>query len=498
MKRAVLSVTNKYGIVDFAKGLIENGYEIISTGGTYKVLEKQEIPVINIEDVTKFPEILDGRVKTLNPYIHGGILYRRDKSTDVATVDKLGISSIDLVCVNLYEFKKAIDNNLNEEDIIEEIDIGGPTLIRAAAKNFKDVIVVTDINDYNEVVSKLSEDKIDYSYKKKLAGKAFKIIADYDNNISSYFNEDYEYLTLKKVRDLSYGENPHQNAFLYRKEDMSGLMDFNKLWGKDMSYNNYSDTYAALELLIDFKDEKYFSASIKHSSVCGAATGINELDSYIKCFKSDSVAVFGGILAFNYKVTKEVAEMINKIFIEIVVAPAYDKEAFNILSSKKNIRLLEYKSLEYGNEYQLKDLDNLVIKQERDRELHSELEFVTENKPNEKEIEDLIFANKIVKNIKSNGIAIVRDKMLLGVSGGQTARVYALKSAIKNSLNDLEDSVLASDAFFPFNDSIEFAKEHGIKVIIQPGGSRNDSSLIDFCNESGLKMIFTKRRHFKH
>ncbi len=499
MKKAIISVTDKENIIEFAKGLIDSGYEIISTGGTFAVLNKAGIAVINIEDITKFPEILDGRVKTLNPFVHGGILYRRDLEKDQHTIKEFGIESIDLVCVNLYKFQEAVEQKLEEEKLIEEIDIGGPTLIRAAAKNYKDVVVVTDTKDYPDIINKIQNNTLDLTYRRGLAAKAFKLIANYDISISSYFNKNMEYLQLEENKKLSYGENPHQEAEIYKLDfNKQSMMDLEQLWGKEMSYNNYNDTFAALELLHDFKDEKYFSCSIKHSTVCGAAAGINDLDSYQKCYQSDSIGIFGGIVALNYKVDEAVAIEINKIFIEILIAPDFTKEALDVLKTKKNIRILKYFSLDYFNKSSYKDLDGYLLKQTRDFDLYEELKYVTVNKPSDSEMDDLLFAYKIVKNIKSNGIALVKDKVLTGVSGGQTARVYALKAAIDNSVLDISGSVLASDAFFPFNDSVEFASNNGIKSIIQPGGSKNDSSLIEFCNKNKIKMVFTNRRHFKH
>jgi phosphoribosylaminoimidazolecarboxamide formyltransferase / IMP cyclohydrolase len=499
MKFALLSVTDKTGISEFARNLEKHGYQILSTGGTYKVLKEQNINVMTVESITGSKEILDGRVKTLNPIIHGGILYKRDNKDHQDTINEMGISSIDLVCVNLYEFEKAVKGGLENDSIIEEIDIGGPTMIRAAAKNYKDVIIVTDFKDYDLLIEKLDNDSVDINFRKFLAGKAFSLIADYDKAISNYFNPASETINLEYMKDLSYGENPHQKASIFRKNKNPSLMDMEQLNGKSMSYNNYNDVFAAMEILHDFKDENYFAVAIKHGTICSAAAGDSTLDSYLRSYKNDPVSIFGGIVAFNNKVDSNTAAEINKIFLEIVIAPEYDLDAIEILKSKKNLRIMKYNDLNYSEKFSYKDLDGYILKQSRDLELIKDMEVATKTKPDKEMLDDMIFGMKIVKNIKSNGIAIVKNKEVLAVCGGQTARVFAIQDALLNYMDkDYNGAILASDAFFPFKDSVELAHKAGITGVVQPGGSKNDQDSIDYCNENSLPMVMTGIRHFKH
>lgn len=499
MKLALLSVTDKTGIIDFAKGLESSGFQVVSTGGTYKILKENDINVITVESITGSKEILNGRVKTLNPIIHGGILYKRNNLSHQETIKELRISSIDLVCVNLYEFEKAVEKGLEEEMVIEEIDIGGPTMIRAAAKNFQDVLIVTDKNDYDLILEKIKNGTADYSYRKYLAGKAFKIIAEYDQAISNYFNPDNKVLNLDYIKDLSYGENPHQQASLYKKGKKESLMDLEQLNGKAMSYNNYNDVFAAMEIIHDFKDEDYFAVGIKHGTICCAAVGDDIFDAYLRSYKNDPISIFGGIVAFNSRLDLATAKELNKIFLEIVIAPDYDDDALDALRSKKNLRVMKYKKLEYSDRFSYKDLDGYLLKQSRDLELIKEMDEVTKKKPDNSMMEDMLFGMKIVKNIKSNGIAIVKNKEVLAVCGGQTARVFSIQDALLNYRDkDYNGAILASDAFFPFKDSVELAHRAGITGIVQPGGSKNDQDSIDYCNENDLTMVRTGIRHFKH
>ncbi len=499
MKYALLSVTDKTGIIEFAKGLDKNGFQVVSTGGTYKVLKENKINVITVESITGSKEILDGRVKTLNPIVHGGILFKRDNQSHQDTINYLGITAIDLVCVNLYEFENAVKSGFDEDKIIEEIDIGGPTMIRAAAKNYKDVLIVTDNNDYNMIIEKIENKSIDITYRKYLAGKAFRLIAKYDIAISNYFNPESNVISLDFLKELSYGENPHQKASLYKKAKDPSLMDMEQLNGKAMSYNNYNDVFAAMEILHDFKDENYFAVAIKHGTICCASVGNTIFDAYLKSYRNDPVSIFGGIIAFNNKVDLETAKELNKIFLEIIVAPDYDLEALEILRTKKNLRVMRYKDLNYSESYSYKDLDGYFLKQSRDLDLISNLEVATKIAPDKKMLEDMLFGMKIVKNIKSNGIAIVKNKEVLALCGGQTARVFAIQDALLNYKDkDYNGAILASDAFFPFKDSVEMAHKAGITGIVQPGGSRNDQASIDYCDENNLPMILTGIRHFKH
>lgn len=502
MKRALISVTDKTGIVEFARGLKALGYLLISTGGTYRKLVEGGLEVTSIESFTGFDEILDGRVKTLNPKIHGGILYKRGNDLHRKTILEQEIESIDLVCVNHYQFEAAVARTVDEEEIIEEIDIGGPTLVRAAAKNFEDVAIVTSPGDYRRILGLLKADALDRVERKKLAAKAFALISAYDRAISDWFNggdEGTESLILEQVKELSYGENPHQKAWLYRKQGSASLMDLEQLGGKEMSYNNYNDSYGALEVLRDFRDEAFFCAGIKHATICCAAAGESSADAYRKSYRNDPVSIFGGIVAFTGGVDAETAEELVKIFLEIVIAPSYSEEALEILRSKKNLRILRYGSLEFGSARSMRDLDGHVLVQERDGELVGELKAATVREATPKEMEDLLFALKIVKNIKSNAIVVARDREVLALCGGQTARIFAMKDALVNYAGkDFKGAVMASDAFFPFRDSVEAAGEVGISAVIQPGGSRNDQESIDYCNQVGMAMVLSGLRHFKH
>lgn len=499
MKFALLSVTDKTGIVEFAKGLELNGFQIVSTGGTYKLLKDKGISVITVESITGSKEILDGRVKTLNPIIHGGILYKRNNMNHQQTIVEMGISAIDLVCVNLYEFENAVKKDLEEDMIIEEIDIGGPTMIRAAAKNFNDVLIVTDKEDYNIVLEKLEAGSIVKDFRKYLAGKAFNIIAKYDQAISNYFNPNNNVINLEYIKDLSYGENPHQQASLFKKGKEASIMDMDQLNGKAMSYNNYNDVFAAMEILHDFKDEKCFAVAIKHGTICCAAAGNTILDSYLKSYKNDPISIFGGIVAFSNKVDLATATELNKIFLEIIVASDYDLDALEVLRTKKNLRIMRYGGLNYRDGYSYKDLDGYYLKQSRDLELINNIEVATMIEPDKDMMEDMLFGMKIVKNIKSNGIAIIKNREVLAVCGGQTARVFAIQDALLNYKDkDYNGAIIASDAFFPFKDSVELAHKAGIKGIIQPGGSRNDQDSVDYCDENNLTMVLTGIRHFKH
>ena len=499
MKKALISVTDKTGVAEFAGELAELGYQLLSTGGTYRTLVESGLQVTSIEDYTGFGEILDGRVKTLNPKIHGGILYKRNNHEHQATVLEKEIESIDLVCVNLYRFEAAVARTGDEEEIIEEIDIGGPTLVRAAAKNFEDVVVVTSPADYGRVAGLLREDRMDRTERKALAAKAFSMIAAYDRSISAWFNDGEEVLVLEKAGSLSYGENPHQRGWLYRKQGSTGIMDLEQLGGKAMSYNNYNDAYGAMEVLSDFRDEPFFCAGVKHATLCSAAAGTSSADAWRKTRDGDPVSIFGGIVAFTGTVDLETAQELIPIFLEIVIAPSFEEEALALLRTKKNLRLLRYKSLDFGQSRTYRDLDGHMLVQERDRELVKDPKAATRSVPTDREMEDLLFAMKIVKNIKSNAIVIARDRQVLALCGGQTARIFALKDALLNYAGkDFRGAVLASDAFFPFRDSAEAAHGAGIRCIIQPGGSRNDQESIDYCDEQGMAMVLSGLRHFKH
>ena len=507
MRRALISVTNKEGIVEFALGLEKLGFEIVSTGGTLKKLVDAGVKAIAIDEVTKFPEMLDGRVKTLHPMVHGGLLFRRDLESHVKTVEEYGIHPIDLVCVNLYEFEKALRNNKPMADMIENIDIGGPSMIRSAAKNFKDVLIVTDPQDYNNVLNAIENHADDYNFRLNLAYKAFSITGAYDAMISRYFASvvgdefpDLLNISLKKVEHLRYGENSQQAANKYEDAFVQkSLLDYEQLHGKEISFNNVNDLYGAIAVVREFEGN-IVTAAIKHSTPCGVAIGSTGYESYMKAYEADPQSIFGGIVCVNYKVDKQTAEEMNKIFLEIVAAPDFDEDALEILKKKKNLRILKLHNLEAREaKYDIKYLEGKVLVQNLNTKMIDEMKVVTNAKPTEAQLSDMEFGMKVVKYVKSNAICIVKNGVTLAIGGGQTSRIWALENAIHNNPDkDFKGSVLASDAFFPFNDCVQVAANAGISAIVQPGGSVRDQDSIDLCNELNIPMVFSGYRHFRH
>ena len=507
MKRALVSVTNKEGIVEFCLGLERLGFEIVSTGGTLKKLKESGVKAIAIDDVTGFPEMLDGRVKTLHPMVHGGLLFRRDLEEHVKTVNEHGIKPIDLVCVNLYEFEKALKDNKPMADMIENIDIGGPSMIRSAAKNFKDVLIVTDPKDYNDVLNAIENNLTDYNYRLNLAYKAFTMTGAYDAMISRYFagvvGDDFPdvlNISLRKTEHLRYGENSQQSANKYKDSFVQkNLLDYEQLNGKEISFNNVNDLYGAVAVVREFKDY-VVTAAIKHSTPCGVAIGNTGYESYIKAYEADPQSIFGGIVAVNYKIDKKTAEEMVKIFLEIVAAPDFDDDALEVLRTKKNLRVLKLKNLDAREaKYDIKYLEGEVLVQELNTKMIDEMKVVTNTAPTEAQISDMDFGMRVVKYVKSNAICIVKNGVTLAIGGGQTSRVWALENAIHNNQDkDFKGAVLASDAFFPFSDCVQVAIDAGISAIVQPGGSIRDQDSIDLCNKLNVPMVFTGYRHFRH
>ncbi len=510
-KRALLSVSDKTGIVKLAEALHRNGVELISTGGTEQRIKDAGIPVLNISDVTGFPECLDGRVKTLHPKVHGGILAMRDNADHMQQLETLEIDTIDFVVINLYPFKETVTKpDVTFEDAIENIDIGGPTMLRSAAKNHKDVVVVVDPSDYSRVIEALEADCIDGALKFDLALKVFEHTAKYDALIAEYLRKtgdkspitDAFTVTYDKVQDLRYGENPHQKAAFYKEtfHTEGTLADAKQLHGKALSFNNINDCQAALALVKEF--EKPTCVAVKHASPCGVGTGIDLFEAYTKAYNCDPQSIFGGIVAVNRPLDGKTAEKMQSIFLEVVIAPHFEEEALAILTAKKNIRLLELASMAEGTgaaRVDIKKVAGGLLVQELDQNLlEGDLETVSERIPTKKELEEMLFAWKVCKHVKSNGIVLTKDGMTLGLGQGQVSRVWATENAISHSNYPVKGAILASDAFIPFADNIAAAAKAGVTAIIQPGGSVRDEEVIEAVNRHGMAMVFTGMRHFKH
>lgn len=498
-KRALISVFYKENVVEFSKFLIEQDYEILSTGGTYKHLKENGIPVIEVSEVTKMQEMLDGRVKTLHPVIHGGILAIRGKKDHMDFIQKLGISPIDMVVVNLYPFFEKVQSDISFEEKVEFIDIGGPTMLRSAAKSFQDVVVITEPSDYSLVRKEIEEKgEVSFETRKRFAGKVFNLTSAYDAAISSFLLEEefpkYLNASYEKKMDLRYGENPHQKAAYYVSTTENGSMkNFVQRNGKELSFNNLRDMDVAWKVVQEFPGE-IACCGLKHSTPCGVAVADSVEEAYRRAHYCDPTSIFGGIVAFNQEVNEKAAEELVKIFLEIIIAPSYTEEALNILSSKKNLRIIEC-SCPPKDHYQFVKVDGGLLVQEEDRGKAEEERVVTKKAPSQKEIEDLRFGMKVVKHVKSNAIVVVKDRMALGIGTGEVNRIWATEQAIARAR---EGVVLASDAFFPFRDVVDCCAANGIKAIIQPGGSLKDQESIDACDEHGISMIFTGVRHFKH
>ncbi len=509
-KRALVSVSNKEGIVEFVQGLIEQGVEVISTGGTKKLLQEKGLNVIGISDVTGFPEIMDGRVKTLHPNIHGGLLAVRDNETHMAQANELGIQPIDFVVVNLYPFKETVSKpDVTFEDAIENIDIGGPTMIRSAAKNHEYVTVLVDPADYSAVLTELKENgEVSKGLKQKLAAKVFRHTAAYDALISEYLTkqvgeESPESITVtfEKKQDLRYGENPHQKASFYKSAfaAASSIAYAEQLHGKELSYNNINDADAALSIVKEFTEPAV--VAVKHMNPCGVGVGSTIEEAYERAYTADPVSIFGGIVAANREIDKATAEKLHEIFLEIVIAPSFSKEALEVLQGKKNIRLLTVDiAKSAAASKKLTSVQGGLLVQEEDilSLEDANVTIPTKRQPTEQEWEDLKLGWKVVKHVKSNAIVVAKDNMTVGIGAGQMNRVGAANIALTQAGDKAKGSALASDAFFPMDDTVEAAAKAGVTAIIQPGGSIRDEDSIKKADEYGIAMVFTGVRHFKH
>ena len=509
-KRALVSVSDKTGLVDFVKGLQELGWEIIATGGTQKLLDSNGVRTIGISEVTGFPEICDGRVKTLHPKVHGGILARRDVPEHMQTLKENGIETIELVCVNLYPFKQTIAKpDVTMEDAIENIDIGGPSMVRSAAKNWKDVNIVCDPLDYDKVLEELRTNGwTSDETRLKLSAKAYTHTAEYDMMISAYMREKAGlnkklFLEYDLKQGLRYGENPHQEAEFFASTEPApfSLAFARQIQGKELSYNNIQDANAALNVVRDFDEP--FCVALKHMNPCGAAIGKDVVDAWTKAYEADKVSIYGGIVAVNRELTAEVARGMKPIFLEIVIAPSFSPEALEILSSKTNLRVLEVDMTKSDKPVpQYISVNGGMLAQKLDtnvEEIRAEM-CVTKAKPDNSTLADLEFGWKIVKHVKSNAIAVVRDGHTIGVGAGQTNRVGSAEIALKEAQNAgfTDGLILASDGFLPFGDTVALAAQYGVKAIVQPGGSIRDEESVAKADELGITMLFTGVRHFKH
>lgn len=519
MKRAVLSVSDKTGIVDLGKGLAELGYEIISTGGTFKTLTEAGVPVRYVTELTGFPEILNGRVKTLHPMVHAGIL-ARDTEEHRKQLEENGIGYIDLVVVNLYPFRETVAKpNVSFEDAIENIDIGGPTMVRAAAKNQERVAIVVNPKRYADVLQSLkAEGEISYAMRKKLAAEAFAHTADYDKAIADYLEKQQAKekgtesifpetlrLTAEKVQDLRYGENPQQKAAFYRRSNAEGTLAGGvQLQGKELSYNNWVDMEAAWSLAQEFKEPA--CVIIKHTNPCGTALGKTPLEAYERALEADPVSAYGGIIAVNRVIDGDCARSMHEHFYEVILAPEFSPEAREIFADKKNLRLVVIKRGEKDAQanstigWKIKTIQGGFLLQEDDVDTApvSEWEVVTEQKPTAEDLHELEFAWRVVKHVKSNAIVLAKDGQTLGVGAGQMNRVGSVKISLEQAGDKAKGAYLASDAFFPFPDSLEEAAKAGVRAVIQPGGSIRDAEVLEAANRLNMVMVFTHRRHFQH
>jgi len=502
IQSALISVFSKEGLEPIVRKLHEQNVTLYSTGGTEEFINNLGIPVVPVEEVTSYPSILGGRVKTLHPKIFGGILNRQDNETDVAQMKDFEIPQLDLVIVDLYPFEKTVASGASEADVIEKIDIGGISLIRAAAKNFKDTVIVASVNEYAFLLDLISSQNGETTIEQRryLATKAFHVSSHYDSSIFNYFNADETFfkVSIAEGQILRYGENPHQKGFFFGEFDKM----FTKLHGKELSYNNLLDVDAAVNLILEFKNNEPTFAILKHNNACGLATRKTISEAYLAALACDPTSAFGGVLIANSIIDLATANEINSLFCEVVIAPNFDEEAIAVLSEKKNRIVLVQHEVDLPNKQVRTCLNGLLVQDKNNiTDTVDHLKVVTNMAPTAQEIDDLLFASKICKNTKSNTIVFAKNRTLVASGTGQTSRVDALKQAIEKAQTfgfDLKGAVMASDAFFPFPDCVDIAHKAGITAVIQPGGSIKDELSINFCNENKVAMVFTGIRHFKH
>ncbi len=508
-KRALISVSDKTNIVEFAKGLVALDFDVLSTGGTLNILQEAGVQARPVDEVTGFPEILDGRVKTLHPNVHGGLLAKRDNEEHMAALAENKIAPIDLVVVNLYPFKETLaKEGVSHEEIIENIDIGGPTMLRAAAKNYEDVAVIVNPAMYDKVLELMQKDGLTNEVRKELAAEVFRHTAHYDGMIATYFTKETNDLftptfsrTFERVQSLRYGENPHQEATFYEIPNYDGvsLATAKQLHGKELSYNNIQDANAALEIVLEYEEPT--TVAVKHMNPCGIGLADDINTSFTRAYEADPISIFGGIIAVNREVDEATAKQMSEIFLEIVIAPSFSEAAIDVLTAKKNIRLLEVPMTDDVAVYEkMTSVKGGLLVQTNDAGsvTKDDLSVVTEVVPTEAEWDDLLFAWKAVKHVKSNAIVLAKEKQTVGVGAGQMNRIGAAEIALKQAGEKATGAVLASDAFFPMPDTVEAAIAAGVKAIIHPGGSKRDQDSIDVCNAHGIAMVITNMRHFKH
>jgi phosphoribosylaminoimidazolecarboxamide formyltransferase/IMP cyclohydrolase len=512
IKTALISVSDKTDLSKILKKLNKFKVKIISSGGTYKSIKQLGYACTDVSSYTGFKEMLDGRVKTLHPKIHAGILHDRSNKKHSREMIKKKFPSLDLIIVNFYPFQKIVSHSKNNNEIIENIDIGGPTMVRSAAKNFKSVLIITNINDYSDLIYEIEKNKgkTTLNFREYMSCKAFGLTAYYDAMIANWFNQKLkikfpERKTIfgRKLKELRYGENPHQKSSIYINSYNDQVLGLDQLSGKELSYNNYSDIYASLEILFSLKNRPS-TVIIKHANPCGVSVNRLPLISFKNAYACDPISAFGGVIACNFKINKTLANEINKKFLEVILAKGFDKEALNILSKKKNLRIIDISKYKQKNQIMIKTFDSSFLIQEKDKLVFNKknLKFVTKNKPTKKELEEIEFAFCVSKYVKSNAIVLTNNFSTIGIGAGQPSRLDSCKIAIRKAKqfqsNKIKNCIIASDAFFPFADGVKSLLSAGVKIIVQPGGSIRDQEVIDAANKANAKMVFTSTRHFNH